>query len=89
MWPAGLRCDETQTREDTLKYAENQMHETRDNDTFLNLLSNSGKGPLNGHMDELRKKHEKIVALTRLLTLPKILDRSLSTRDVGVRVAIA
>ncbi|EED14816.1 hypothetical protein TSTA_042880 [Talaromyces stipitatus ATCC 10500] len=78
-----ILCDERgtdyvleQTPEDTLDYAKSQRQQA---DSFGERYK---QRDLVGH-------HKRIYALTRLLTLPKILNKNLSTRSRGINVALA
>ena len=76
------------TRDDTLEYAKNQMEEAIKSEA-LKKLADLKKDTFRDPVDTLKEKHKSIVALTRLLILPNTLDRSLSTRDAGILVALA
>lgn len=82
------------THQDTLEYAIKQLEYTQrdlrcDQSWLRNKNEKERRDKLYQKMEELKRKHEKIVTLTRLLTLPNILDESPSTRDAGIRVALA
>jgi hypothetical protein len=59
------------------------------NSEALNELAKSKGGCFRDHVQELKKKHETIVGLTRLMVIPNTLDRSIRTRDAGFRVVLA
>lgn len=82
------------TNQDTLEYAIKQLEYTQrdlgcDQSWLRNKNEKKRRDKLYQEMEELKRKHEKIVVLTRLLTLPNILDESSSTRDAEIQVALA